>query len=83
MPKLTWMNKRQPPKVNYLEALLKAYKRAQGLTSEMIAEKLGYSPENVRQQLRKPAKAWNIGALMQYCDILGVPYEEAFREAVR
>ena len=82
MPKLTWMNK-SPPKVNYLEAVMKGYKRARGMTSEDIAKKLGCSPENVRTQLRKPAGDWKVGTVMRYCDILQIPYEEAFREAAK
>lgn len=81
MPKVTWMNK--PPPVNYLAALLRAYKQANRLTSAQLAERLGCRPENVRYQISKPAKAWNVGMLMDYCDALGVPYEEAFREATK
>lgn len=78
MPKITWMNR-----PNYLEGLLKAYKRSRGLTSEQIAEKLNCSPATVRAQLANPAKSWKIGTLLRYCDVLGVPYEEAFEAAAK
>ena len=77
MPKLTWMNK--PPKVNRLEACLKMYKRAAGMTSDGLGAKLGCTGNAVRQQLRKRPEEWNIGALLRYCEALGCPPEEAFK----
>lgn len=82
MPKLTWMNKKKPD-VNYLEALLKAYKTSRNITSEQLAEMLNYEPSTVRCQMRKPAKEWKIGMLMRYCDVLGIPYAEAFEAAAK
>ena len=84
IPKLTWMDKRKgPPKVNRLEACLKMYKKAAGLTAAQIAERLGISEEAVRQQMRRPADAWRIGTLRQYCEVLGCPFEEAIHEATK
>ena len=82
MPKLTWM---APPKqrILYLAALLSAYKKAGEMTSAQIGAKLGCSPENVRSHLRKPAEKWNVGLLIRYCDILGVPYREAMEAVVK
>lgn len=82
MPRLTWMNK-SPPKVNYLAALLREYKRAVGKTSEELGKELGCTPENIRAQIRKPAELWTVGQLMTYCDLLQVPYEEAFDAAMK
>ena len=78
MPRLTWMNKKPPPRVNHLAATLKAYKQAKGMTSEDMAKLLGCSAENVRGQLRKPAGDWKVRTIMRYCDVLEVPYREAF-----
>lgn len=82
MPKVTWMNK-APPAVNYLQATLDAYKRARKMTSEDVAKKLGVSSGTVRTQMRKEARLWTVGQLMKYCDVLEVPYEEAFRAATK
>lgn len=82
MPKLTWMNKR-PPKINYLAALFREYRRATGMTSADMAEELDCSEENCRCQMNKPAEKWNVGQLMRYCDVLGIPYADAFDAAVK
>lgn len=82
MPKLTWMNK-SPPRVNYLAALLREYKRAAQRTSDDLAKELGCTPENIRGQIRKPAEKWTVGQLMIYCDLLQIPYEEAFSAAIK
>lgn len=76
MPKVTWIPARKP-KINYLAALLRGYKLTAGLTSEQIGKMLGCTADNVRRQIGKPANQWNIGMLKRYCDVLGVPYEEA------
>lgn len=83
MPRLTWINKKSPPKVNYLAALFREYRRATGITSADMAEKLGCTPENARCQMNKAPAAWNIGQLIRYCDILGIPYTDAFEAAVK
>ena len=81
MPRLSWTPPRKP--VNHLAAVLREYKRASGLTSDEIGAKLGCSGENVRCQIGKPAAAWNIGKLLQYCDVLGIPYDVALQAAAR
>lgn len=81
MPKIKYLT--PPPKVNHLAALFRAYRKARGMTSQDMARKLGCTPENCRMQMNKPSTEWNVGKLMQYCDVLGIPYEEAFQEAVR
>lgn len=85
MPKVTFLTCTKPkkPKVNELAALFRAYRTAKGLTSEKIGAALGCSPENVRCQMNKPPEDWNIGKLMKYCDVLGIPYEEAFAAAAK
>ena len=81
MPKIKYLT--PAPKVNHLAALFRAYRRERNMTSRDIADRLGCTPENARIQQNKPGTEWNVGRLMEYCDILGIPYEEAFREAVR
>ena len=81
MPRLTWMKK--TPAVNYLAALLREYKRISGLTSEDIAKEMNCTAENVRAQIGKPAEMWSVGHLMRYCDIIGIPYQEAFEAATK
>lgn len=79
MPKVMWM--KPPPKVNYLAAVFRTYRKERGMTSEDIGKALGCSPENVRCQLNKPAEKWNIGQLLRYCDVLGIPYDVALHAA--
>ena len=82
MPKVTWIS--QPkPKVNYLAALFHAYRLATKMTSADIGKAVGCSPQNARVQMNKPGPEWNIGQLMKYCDVLGIPYEEAFKAAIQ
>ncbi len=78
MPKVKWIS---PPKVNALAALFRAYRKATGLTSAEIGAAVGCSPENARYQMNKPGKEWNIGMLLRYCDVLGIPYQEALDAA--
>lgn len=82
MPKLTWMKQSPPKNVNHLAALLREYKRAQGITSAQMGAALGYVPETVRQQLRKPPESWKVMDLIRYCDLLQVPLDEAI-EAIK
>ena len=79
MPKVTWMK----PKVNELAALFSTYRKARRITSVQIAEKIGCTPQNARVQMSKPGKDWNIGMLLRYCDVLGIPYEEALSAAAK
>lgn len=79
MPKVTWMK----PKVNELAALFAAYRKARHLTSTQIAEKIGCTPQNARVQMNKPGREWNIGQLLRYCDVLGIPYDEALAAAAK
>lgn len=81
MPKVKWIGK--PAKVNYLAALFTAYRRARKMSSAQVAEIVGCSPSNARSQMCKPGKDWNVGQLIQYCDALGIPYEEAFAAAAK
>ena len=83
MPKVSWLPQKPKPKVNELAALFRAYRKETGMTSEKIAAKLGCSPENVRYQMNKPAADWNIGKLLEYCDVLGIPYEDALAAAAK
>ena len=82
MPKVTWVRK-TPPKVNHLAALFRAYRKASGMTSAMIAAKIGCTADNARRNMNKPGKDWTVGQLCQYCDVLGIPYEEAFAAAAK
>ena len=79
MPKVTWMK----PKVNELAALFSTYRKARRITSVQIAEEIGCTPQNARVQMNKPGKDWNIGMLLRYCDVLGIPYEEALSAAAK
>lgn len=79
MPKLTWIK----PKVNELAALFAAYRKARNMTSTQIAEMIGCTPQNARVQMNKPGREWNIGQLLRYCDVLGIPYEEALAAAAK
>lgn len=80
MPKVKWI---QPVKVNELAALFTAYRRARRMNSEQIAREIGCSPSNARYQMNKPGRDWNIGQLLRYCDVLGIPYEEALSAAAK
>jgi hypothetical protein len=33
--------------------------------------------------MNKPGREWQIGMLLKYCDVLGIPYEEALKAAAR
>lgn len=82
MPALTWIQKTEP-KINYLAGLFRDYRKAAGMTSAMIAGEVDCSAENARCQMNKPAEQWNVGQLMRYCDVLGIPYEEAFEAVIK
>lgn len=82
MPKLTWMNK-SPPKINYLAALFRQRRLETGITAAKVAEAVGCSEENVRVHMNKPPAQWNVGMLMDYCDVLQIPYADAFEAAVK
>ena len=79
MPKIKWIK----PKVNELAALFRAYRTARNMTSTQIAEKIGCTPQNARVQMNKPGREWNIGQLLRYCDVLGIPYDEALQAAAK
>ena len=79
MPKVKWIR----PKVNELAALFRAYKKARKISSAEIAYEIGCSPSNVRCQMNKPGTEWNIGQLVKYCDVLGIPYADAFEAAIK
>lgn len=82
MPELKWM--RNPaPKINYLAGLFRTYRKATGMTAAMVAEEIGCSEENARCQMNKPAEQWSAGKLMNYCDVLGIPYWEAFEAIMK
>ena len=71
------MSKNQP-KVNYLAALFRAYRKTTGLNSTMIGAKVGCTADNARRNMNKPGENWTIGSLLCYCDVLGIPRTEAF-----
>lgn len=79
MPKVKWIK----PKVNELTALFRTYRTARHMTSTQIAEKIGCTPQNARVQMNKPGKDWNVGMLLRYCDVLGIPYDEALQAAAK
>ena len=80
MPKVKWIRQK---KVNHLAALLREYKRAAGMSSAEIAEKLGCTADNVRRQIGKPADKWTIGALKRYCEAIGIPLDDALEAAAK
>jgi len=82
MPKLTWIRNPEP-KINYLAGVFRDYRKIRQMTSAMVAEEMECSEENARCQMNKPAEQWNVGKLMRYCDVLGIPYEEAFEAVVK
>lgn len=79
MPKVKWIK----PKVNELAALFRTYRAARHMTSTQIAEKIGCTPQNARVQMNKPGRDWNVGMLLRYCDVLGIPYDEALQAAAK
>lgn len=85
MPKVTWVGAaaRDKPKVKYLAAVFRAYRKAAGMTSKDVAEAVGCSASNARVQMNKPGAEWNIGQLTAYCDALHIPYSEAAEAAMR
>lgn len=82
MPRIKYLPS-AAPKVNHLAALFRAYRKERCMTSVDIAGKLGCTPDNARMQMNKSGKDWNVGKLMQYCDVLGIPYEDAFEAATK
>ena len=82
MPRISYLTAALP-KVNYLAALFRAYRKQTGLTSAQIGEAVGCSPENARFQMNKPGREWNVGQLCKYCDVLGIPYQAAFEAAAK
>ena len=81
MPKVTWLKPK--PKVNELSVLFAAYRKARNMTSAQIAEEIGCTAQNARVQMNKPGREWNIGQLLRYCDVLGIPYDEALAAAAK
>ena len=79
MPKVKWIK----PKVNELAALFRTYRTARHMTSTQTAEKIGCTPQNARVQMNKPGRDWNVGMLLRYCDVLGIPYDEALQAAAK
>ena len=79
MPKVKWIK----PKVNELAALFRTYRTTRHMTSTQIAEKIGCTPQNARVQMNKPGRDWNVGMLLRYCDVLGIPYDEALQAAAK
>lgn len=79
MPKVKWIK----PKVNELAALFRAYRKARNMTSVQIADAIGCTPQNARVQMNKPGRDWNVGMLLRYCDVLGIPYEDALEAAAK
>ena len=79
MPKVTWIK----PKVNELAALFSTYRKARHMTSAQIADIIGCTPQNARVQMNKPGRDWNVGMLLRYCDVLGIPYDEALQAAAK
>lgn len=80
MPGVKWI---RPPEVNHLAALFRAYRKATGLTSREIGKAVGCSPENARHQMNKPGREWQVGMLLKYCDVLGIPYKDALEAAAK
>ena len=86
MPKLKWCYRNEPePKaeINYLAALLRQRRIETGKSAAKVAEVIGCTEENVRCQMNKPGKQWQVGKLMEYCDVLGIPYAAAFEAATK
>ena len=79
MPKVSWGK----PKVNYLAALFRTYRKEKRMTSEQIGKLLGVSAVSVRAQMNKDAEKWRIGDLKLYCEALGIPIEDALAAAIQ
>ena len=79
MPKVSWVR----PKVNYLAALLEAYKKDQRMTYDKLGKLIGCSGQNAKQQMARPADKWTVGQIKAYCDALNIPYEDAALAAVQ
>ena len=82
MPRVKYIRAPEP-QVNHLAAVFRAYRKARGMTSAEIGQALGVSPENARYQMNKPGKLWTVGMLVKYCDVLGIPYQEALEAAAK
>ena len=83
MPRVTYITGKKPEKPNYLAAVFSAYRKANNITSEDVAERVGCTPQNARVQMAKPGSEWKIGHLVQYCEATGVPVMEALEAAVK
>lgn len=83
MPRVTYITGNKPVKPNYLAAVFAAYRKANNITSEDVAKRVGCSPSNVRCQIAKPGSEWKIGHLVKYCEAMGVPVMEALEIAVK
>ena len=84
MPRTKIGDKYGKPKVpppNYLSELLKRYKKAQGLSDEDLAAKLGACRKTVNVRLNQKPEAWNIGELESYCEVLKIPFIDALTAA--
>ncbi len=81
MPKVTWCKVK--PKVNYLAAAFSAYKKANKLTDEQIAEKLGCTRQSVNARLKTDAGSWTLNSLKKYSAAFGIPFEEAMSAAAK
>ena len=80
MPRTKLGDKYSKPKIpppNYLSEMLKRYKKAQKISDDTLAQKLGTSRQTVSTRLNQEPDAWNVGDLRKYCGLLGVPFEDA------
>ena len=77
------MRKKRKIYVNYLHELFRAYMKHNGETSTTLSKKLFVAPESVRRRINLPAEKWTIGELKKYCDVMGIPYTEAFNAAMK
>lgn len=82
MPRVTYLKsavKKEltiPPE-NKLNTLMRRYMKAQGMTSQSVADLLGCSDANVRTALNKPPELWKAGDLKKYCIAINLPLSDA------
>lgn len=69
------------PPPNYLNELFSRYMKAQHITTDDLAAIFKCSGQNIRYKLSRPAAAWKIGEIENFCNALNCPIEAACKAA--
>ena len=84
MPKIRQKNYKQErvaaciPPPNYLNELFTRYMKAQHITTDILAERMNCTGQNVRYKLSRPVAAWKVGELESFCNLINCPLQMAF-----